>query len=138
MKKLLFALFASLSLLFAGTALAAAHAVTTYEVPLSSVTIPAECTGTYTHAFNAPAGVVVTGTSANDIIFAGDASSVHAGAGDDCIVVTARASVKGEAGNDILVSRNGQNNLDGGVGTDTAYYFVQSDSVHAVDILVAQ
>src|ERR1700683_1053428 len=101
----------------------------TYEVPLASVSVPAQCQGhTYTHAFQAPADSIVTGTSGNDLIFAGDDSIVHGGAGNDCIVVTTESSAYGDAGDDIIISLDGDNALDGGARTDNRYYH------HATDV----
>jgi hypothetical protein len=107
-----------------------------YEVPVSSVAVPSQCTGTYTHAFVAPAGSKVTGTSENDLIFVGEGSSALGGDGDDCIVGGVRSSLKGEAGNDTLVS-NGQSSLNGGADVDTAYYKAGSDSVKEVENKIA-
>lgn len=116
-----------------------AYVPPTYQVPLDSVTIPLQCQGhTYTHAFSAPANVVVTGTSGNDIMFAGQNSVIHGGAGNDCIVATTRTSAYGDAGDDILISQAGGNYLDGGAGTDTAYYFAATDAVKHVEHLNAQ
>jgi Ca2+-binding RTX toxin-like protein len=103
-----------------------------YEVPLSSVAVPTQCSAHYDHAFVVPAGASFTGTSKNDLIFAGDASSVHGGSGDDCIVLSSRVSAHGDAGNDTFVSNGNQNSIHGDAGNDTAYYHDQ-DSLHSVE-----
>jgi hypothetical protein len=105
---------------------------TMYEVPLSSVTIPSQCKSDsvhYTTAFNAPAGSEVQGTSGNDVIFAGSESIVHGGAGNDCIVLASESEGYGDNGNDILISEGGDNVLDGGTGSNTAYYHKLTDII---------
>jgi Ca2+-binding RTX toxin-like protein len=105
----------------------------TYEVALSSITIPAECKGTYTHAFNAPSNVIVRGTAGNDIIFADTNSSAYGLGGDDCIIGTNNTALYGGDGNDTLVSRTGGNYLAGGTGFDTAYYYYLTDAINSIE-----
>lgn len=115
------------------------HAAPNYEVPLSSVTAPSQCTATYAHAFVVPSGGVLTGTSSNDLIFAGYGSSIHAGDGNDCLVSDGGAGLKGEGGDDIFVSTvSGANSIDGGAGNDTAYYRKGFDGIKNVENAINQ
>jgi hypothetical protein len=113
----------------------------TYEVPLSSVVVPSQCSGkTYTHAFDARStnGVIVNGTAGNDIIFVGNNSSAYGLAGDDCIVGGTNDGFYGGDGNDTIVSKGGGNYLDGGNGTDTGYYFYATDAINSIENAIAQ
>lgn len=110
-----------------------------YEVALNTVAVPAQCVQTpnfYTHAFNAPADAIVNGTSGNDIIFAGTESIIHGNAGDDCMVALSETSAYGDAGSDVLISQSGNNILDGGAGSDTAYYHKDSDLLRNIETKV--
>jgi Ca2+-binding RTX toxin-like protein len=108
----------------------------TYEVALSKVVVPIECKGrTYTHAFDARGhdGVIVNGTSGNDIIFVNNYSVAYGKGGNDCIVGNNSNYLSGGDGNDTLVSRGGGNYLDGGNGYDTAYYYYYLDAINSIE-----
>lgn len=136
MKKTILTAAMLLPLLFAGAAEAKKAPVfvpPTYEVALSSVTVPAQCVGmTFAHAFVAPDNTIVNGTTGNDLIFVGMSGEANGLAGNDCIVGGFNAELSGGAGDDTLVS-GGNEFIDGGAGSDTAYFNRNSDAVTSIE-----